>query len=98
MSIFECIFLNIMALGKSARYYHSNPEAREKKKKYDTAYHKTPARRRYRSKLWMERRRRGIAGSYNGKDLSHKKDGSLVLENSSKNRARQGSGGKSSKK
>jgi hypothetical protein len=33
-----------------------------------------------------------------GKDLSHKKDGKMVLEHKSKNRARQGSNGKSTKK
>jgi len=86
-----------MPLGKSARYYHSNPKARAKKKAYDTAYHKTPERRRYRSKLWMERRRRGIAGKGGG-DLSHTKSGGLVIEDASKNRARQGAGGKSTKK
>lgn len=87
-----------MSLSRSARYYRNNPEAREKKKSYDTKYHKTPARRKYRSKLWIERRKRGIAGSHNGKDLSHKKDGSLVQENSSANRARNGANGKSTKK
>lgn len=33
-----------------------------------------------------------------GKDLSHKKDGSVVLEKRSTNRARQGANGKSTKK
>lgn len=87
----------IMALSKSARYYRSNPKARDKKKKYDTEYHKTPARRKYRSKLWIERRKRGLAGK-GGKDLSHKKDGSLVQESVKTNRGRQGANGKSTKK
>lgn len=86
-----------MALSRSARYYRQNPEAREKKKNYDTAYHKTPARRKYRSKLWIERRKRGIAGKGGG-DLSHKKNGQLVRESVKSNRARQGANGKSTKK
>ena len=39
------------AKSKSARYYASNPKARAKKKKYDTAYHSTAERRAYRAKL-----------------------------------------------
>jgi len=84
------------SLSKSARFYRRSKKAREHKKKYDTAYHKTPSRRKYRSELGIERRKRGLRG--NGKDLSHKKDGSLVLESRSKNRGRQGSNGKSTKK
>ena len=86
-----------MALSKSARYYRNNPEAREVKKKYDTSYHQTSARRKYRSKLWMERRKRGLAGK-GGSDLSHTKSGGLVQENVSTNRARNGADGKSTKK
>lgn len=86
-----------MALSKSARYYHRNKKARDKKKAYDTEYHKTPARRKYRSKLWIERRKRGLAGK-GGKDLSHRKDGSLVQESIKINRGRNGSNGKSTKK
>lgn len=40
-----------MALSKSARYYRSNPEAREKKKKYDTELNAKPAQRKKRSAL-----------------------------------------------
>ena len=38
--------------------------------------------------LNRERRRRGIYGSGNGKDVSHTKGGKLTLENQSTNRAR----------
>ena len=72
---------------RSAQYYRDNPEAREKKKKYDTKYHDTPARKKYRAELAQERRDRGIMGK-GGKDVSHKKDGSTTLENASTNRAR----------
>jgi len=84
------------SLSKSALYYRRNKRARDKKKKYDTTYHKTPARRKYRSKLNIERRRRGLKGD--PRDLSHKKNGELVLENRKTNRSRQGADGKSSKK
>jgi len=85
------------AKSKSARYYASNPRARAKKKKYDTAYHSTPERRKYRSELGKARRKRGIAGKGGG-DLSHTKSGKLVRESASKNRARNGANGKSTKK
>lgn len=74
---------------RSAAYYRNNPEAREKKKEYDTKYNDTPARRKYRAELAQERRDRGIMGK-GGKDVSHKKDGSTTLESPSKNRARKG--------
>lgn len=72
---------------RSAQYYRDNPEAREKKKKYDTKYHSSPARKKYKAELAAERRKRGIMGQ-GGKDVSHKKDGSTTLEDPSKNRAR----------
>lgn len=45
-------------------------------------------------------REKGIYGKRNkmGKDLSHKKDGSVVLESSHRNRSRNGKDGTSSKK
>ena len=85
------------AKSKSARYYASNPEARKKKKAYDTKYHSTSKRRKYRSDLAKARRKRGIMGKGGG-DLSHTKSGRLVRESASKNRARNGANGKSTKK
>jgi hypothetical protein len=75
------------AKSKSAKYYASHPEARRKKKAYDTKYHKSKKRRKYRSKLNQERRKRGIYGKGGG-DLHHKKDGGFRQENPSKNRGR----------
>ena len=72
---------------RSAQYYRDNPEAREKKAEYDTKYHDTPARKKYRAKNSRIRRDLGIMGK-GGKDVSHKKDGSTTLENASTNRAR----------
>ncbi len=85
------------AKSRSARYYASNPKAKAKKKKYDTKYHSSSARRKYRSELNAARRKRKIYGKGGG-DLSHTKKGTLVRESASKNRARQGANGKSTKK
>jgi len=87
----------VAAKSKSAKYYASNPKARAKKAKYDTAYHSTPGRKKYRRELAAERRRRGIMGK-GGKDVSHKKNGKTTLESPSKNRARQGAGGRARRK
>ena len=79
---------------KSAKYFAANPEARKKKNLYNLEYHATEKRRRYRAKL-----NKANKDSPNGdKDKSHKKDGTLGNEKRSKNRARNGKGGKSSKK
>jgi hypothetical protein len=85
------------AKSRSARYYASNPKARAKKKKYDTKYHSTTERKKYRAELNAARKKRGIAGKGGG-DLSHTKKGTLVRESASKNRARQGANGRSTKK
>tara|TARA_R100000951_G_scaffold116772_1_gene130641 strand:- start:2580 stop:2843 length:264 start_codon:yes stop_codon:yes gene_type:complete len=87
-----------VSLSKSASYYRNNKDARDKKKSYDTKYHKTAKRREYRSELNKENRRRGTYGNGDGKDVSHTKRGTTVLERQSKNRARQGSGGKQKRK
>lgn len=87
-----------MALSRSARYYRDNPEAREKKKKYDTRYHRKPSRRKYRAELNAENRRRGTYGNGDGRDVSHTRSGGTVLESQSKNRARNGAGGKRKRK
>ena len=85
------------ARSRSARYYASNPKARAKKKKYDTSYHSTAERKAYRAKLAKARRKRKMMGK-GGADLSHTKSGRLVKESPSRNRARQGANGKSTKK
>lgn len=71
---------------KSARYYAENPDSREKKKAYDTKYHSTPERIKYRTELGKKNREMGKKGD--GKDVSHTKSGGFVLESASKNRAR----------
>ena len=81
----------------NALYYASNPKAKAKKKKYDTAYGGTAERKEYRKKLACACRKKRIMGKGGG-DLSHTKKGGLVREAPSKNRARQGANGKSTKK
>jgi hypothetical protein len=85
------------ANSRTAKYYASSSKARAKKKKYDTVYHSTTERKRYRAALNAVRKKRKIYGK-GGKDLSHTKSGKLVRESASRNRARQGSNGKSTLK
>jgi len=65
-----------------------SPAARKHKLEYDTKYQSSPKRVKYRVELNRERRRRGIYGSGNGKDVSHTEGGKLTLENEHDNRAR----------
>jgi len=83
---------------RSAKYYRDNPEARKKKNSYNKKYHSTAKRRKYRSDLNKENRRRGTYGNGDGKDVSHKRGGGTTLESQSRNRARQGAGGRRKKK
>ena len=71
---------------KSAKYFQENPEARKKKNLYNSKYHKSKFRKKYRAILNKFNKKNGYVGD--GKDASHKKDGSIVLESASKNRAR----------
>jgi hypothetical protein len=77
--------------GRTAKYYRENPEAYKKKLKKAKAYNAKPSNRKYRSKLAIARKKRGIYGK-GGDDLSHTKSGRLVLETPKKNRARNGHG------
>lgn len=71
----------------TAKYYRTNAEARTKKAETDKEVNARPSQRAKRRELAEERRRRGMMGK-GGKDLSHTKDGRLVRENASTNRAR----------
>lgn len=79
----------------SARRLQASPEARDKKKAYDTAYHKSEERKNYRVALNKANRDKP---NKKGEDKSHTKGGKLVNEKQSKNRGRNGKGKKSSKK
>ncbi len=69
-----------------------------RKKKYDTEYQKSPARKKYRAELNAANRKAGTYGNSDHKDMSHTKSGKLVSESQKSNRARNGQGGKSTKK
>ena len=73
-------------------------EARRKKIAYDKNYHATETRKEYRAELNSKNKEAGTYGNGDGKDVSHNKDGSTGSEAEGKNRARNGSNGKSSKR
>lgn len=82
----------------SARRLQKSKEARDKKKAYDKKYHQSEERKKYRAKLNKANREAGTYGNKDGKDMSHDSKGKLKKESQSKNRARNGKGGKSSKR
>jgi hypothetical protein len=64
----------------------SQPRGTQEKTEYDTKYHSTPERRKYRAELVQKNREMGKKGD--GLDVSHQKGGKFILEKASKNRAR----------
>ena len=73
---------------KTSEYYKKNPKARAKRLAYQKKYDARKMQIKKRVELNRENRKRGTYGNGDGKDVSHKKDGSTVLEKASKNRAR----------
>ena len=73
---------------KTSEYYKKSPKARAKRLKQQAKYDAKPNQIKKRVELNRENRKRGTYGNGDGKDVSHKKDGSTVLEKASKNRAR----------
>jgi len=72
----------------TANYYKSNPEARAKRLAYQKKYNRKSMQIKKRSELNKLNRKAGTYGNGDGKDVSHKKDGSTFMEKASKNRAR----------
>lgn len=75
-------------VSESAKYYRTHPEARERKKRYDSKFEKSPsqmAKRRELAKKNAEHDRKFGSASRKGKDLSHTKNG-LRYKPSSVNR------------
>ena len=70
----------------SAKYYQNNPDAKKKKDEYNKKYGASLARKLYRAFLNALNKKKGKKGD--NKDMSHLKGGGTVLENQSKNRAR----------
>jgi hypothetical protein len=77
----------------SAQKYRDNPASYRKKQEYDKKFNRKPEQRKKRSELSTARRKAKRMGmALTGKDLSHTRSGGLVLEDSRKNRARNGHG------
>lgn len=81
---------------KSAKAYAKSPSSRAKKAQYDKSYHATPERKKYRATLNKANKKAGKKGD--GMDMSHGKDGKMRKEKASRNRARNGANGKSTKR
>jgi hypothetical protein len=73
---------------RTSKFYKDNPEARDKRLKYQKKYNKQSMQIRKRVELNKINRQKGTYGNGDGKDVSHTKDGSTVMEDQSKNRAR----------
>jgi hypothetical protein len=74
-----------LGTSKSAKYFQNNKAARDAKKKYDTIYHATPARRKYRADLGKLNSKMGKKGD--GLDVAHSSKTKAKLQSASKNRA-----------
>lgn len=70
----------------TAEYYRKNPEARRKRLKQQKEYNKQTVQKRV--ELNRINRQKGTYGNGDGKDVSHRTDGSTVMEDKSKNRSR----------
>jgi hypothetical protein len=73
---------------RTSDYYKKNPKARAKRLRQQARYNRQSLQIKKRVELNRENHKRGTYGNGDGKDVSHKKDGSTVLEKASKNRAR----------
>ena len=76
------------ASGKSSKYYKSNREALMVKRAYQRKYNKKPSEVKRRVALKRINRQKGTYGNNDGRDASHRKDGTVFMEKASKNRAR----------
>lgn len=86
-----------MGQSKTSKYYASNPEARKKRNADQRRRNKMAGASEYRQSCNEARKRLGLSVGDN-RDASHTKGGGVVKENRSKNRARNGANGKSTKK
>jgi len=72
---------------KSAKYYQENPDAKKKKDDYNTEYHSTPARKKYRAALQALNRDKGTHGNLDGMDEAHVSKTKTRKQSQSRNRA-----------
>ena len=82
---------------KTSEFYKNNPEAAEKHRAYERKRNREPGRKEYRRKHAAARVALGLKPG-DKEDASATKSGGFSKENRSKNRARQGANGKSTKK
>jgi hypothetical protein len=73
---------------RTSDYYKKNPKARAKRLKQQARYNRQSLQIEKRVELNRENHKRGTYGNGDDMDVSHKKDGSTILEKASKNRAR----------
>lgn len=71
---------------KSAKYYQSNPAAREKKDDYNKDYHSTKERKHYRAVLQAINRKKGTHGNGDMMDEAHMSKTKTKKQSQSKNR------------
>ena len=72
----------------SAAYYAGNRKALMVKRAYQRNYNKKKKEVNRRVALKRINRQKGTYGNGDGKDVSHRKDGTTFMETASKNRAR----------
>lgn len=72
---------------KSAKYYQDNPEAKKKKDAYNTEYHSTTERKKYRAALQALNRENGTHGNKDGMDVAHVSKTKTKSQSQSENRA-----------
>jgi hypothetical protein len=75
-----------------------SPSSIARKRAYDKKYASSDKQKKYRASLNKANRKAGTYGNGDDKDMSHTKDGRMRLEHQSRNRARNGQNGKSTKK
>ena len=73
---------------KSTNYYNNNADALKIKQEYQRKYNKKPSEIKKRTELNAINRKKGTYGNGDNKDWSHTKQGTVVSEGQSKNRAR----------
>ena len=78
---------------KTARFYRTHPRSRSHKNMMQRIYIRQPRAKKKIQELHRARYQDNMMGK-GGKDYSHTSCGKLVRESPSKNRARQGAGGK----
>jgi len=74
-------------LSRSGKYYRDNPDAAKRKAQTDKKINARPEQRKKRSELSVARKKLKKKGKkLEGKDLSHRADGSIRLRSVKKNR------------